>query len=294
MIFLELARNVCQPQLSEVWRSFSDREEAIVSECASRGWSCLNGADYEKINKLGKNILKEMSEIIWNSLVDSYDASEKKPSREELQKFFENEINQNAHSIAETIVDRIEQQNVNIRLPDIGSQKEYARKEIEAEREHLICLLSGQLNVFLGKLKPHQIKLSKYDVFISYSKKDNDVASEIRDSLSGRQIKCFMAEKDIASGMVWEEEILNALKESPIGIILLTPNSFNSNWVMCEAGAFWALGKSLVAPYMFVDIDKLPEPIKKYQCKPIQTIEARKILCDEIFNLCQTDVRSEN
>ncbi len=70
--------------------------------------------------------------------------------------------------------------------------------------------------------------------------------------------------------------------------------SIKSNRVMCETGAFWALDKPLVAPYMFVDIDKLPEPIKKYQCKPIQTIEARKILCNEIFNLCKTDIGSEN
>ncbi|MGR3218864.1 MAG: toll/interleukin-1 receptor domain-containing protein [Candidatus Anammoxibacter sp.] len=143
-----------------------------------------------------------------------------------------------------------------------------------------------------NKFKP--FKHPHYDVFISYSNKDNRVAAEIRDSLGGMQIKCFMAEKDIPSGIVWEKKILNALKESSIGVILLTPNSVESNWVMCETGAFWALDKPLITPYMYVDIEKLPEPIKKYQCKQIITMEDRKILCDEIFSLCKIDVGAGN
>ena len=147
--FSDLARSVCQPQLSEIWRSFSERQNAIVEGCASRGWHWLNGPDYAKIDKLGRSVLKEMSETIWRSLIEAYDASEIKPNEKELRRFIEDEIRQNAHSISETI---IEQQNVNIQLPGIEGQKEETRSEIGAERDRLIYLLSGRLNVFVGKL----------------------------------------------------------------------------------------------------------------------------------------------
>lgn len=154
MEFSDLARSVCQPQLSEIWRSFSERENAIVEDCASRGWHCLNGPDYANINKLGRSVLKEMSETIWGSLTEAYYASERKPDEKELRRFIEDEIRRNARSISETIVARIKQQNIDI--PDFEGQKGYARSEIKAERDHLIYLLSGRLNVFFGKLRQAQ------------------------------------------------------------------------------------------------------------------------------------------
>ena len=125
-----------------------------------------------------------------------------------------------------------------------------------------------------------------YDVFMSYAEEDKDVASEIRGCLSDRGISCFMAGKDIYGGMIWEENILGALKKAKTAVILLTPNSMKSRWVMCEAGALWALGKPMVPAIMHIEIGEMPEPIKKYQAIRIESTEGRQKLYDEVTQLC--------
>ncbi len=124
----------------------------------------------------------------------------------------------------------------------------------------------------------------KYDVFICYVRADNEIAIEIRQSLSSKGIKCFMAEMDI-SIETWEDKILAVLKEVKIGVVLLTPQSVNSRWVMCEAGALWALGKLIVPAVMYVRINEMPGPINRYQAIGIEAIKGRRQLVDEIGRL---------
>jgi hypothetical protein len=55
---------------------------------------------------------------------------------------------------------------------------------------------------------------------------------------------------------------------------------------MCEAGALWALGKPMVPAIMYVEIDDMPEPIKKYQATRIETADGLRKLYDEVTYLC--------
>ena len=63
-----------------------------------------------------------------------------------------------------------------------------------------------------------------YDVFISYSSKDQKVAEGIRAYLEQRHIRCFVAFRDIPKGKVWASAIVEALEVSRMMIVVFSKN----------------------------------------------------------------------
>lgn len=71
-------------------------------------------------------------------------------------------------------------------------------------------------------------------VFISFSSKDEKLATEIHDFLESRGISCWISSKDIPTGSVWAEAIMNAMRNSSIFLLVLTENSNESSHVFRE------------------------------------------------------------
>lgn len=128
---------------------------------------------------------------------------------------------------------------------------------------------------------------ARYDVFISYSSEDQKVANEIMKMLTTEGLRCFLASKSIGTGTLWKNEIRNALHESRVVVILLTPNSISSAWVLVEAGAFWALSKPIVPAMQFVNINDLPQIISDHQARDIVSTEDRADFVKEVKRLCR-------
>ena len=126
----------------------------------------------------------------------------------------------------------------------------------------------------------------RFDVFVSYSVRDSKLALEIAEAFSEKGLVCFLSEKDIRAGKIWREEIRDALWSSRVVVVLLTPDSVKSKWVMCEAGAFWVLKKPLIPAYVYVEIDELPELISEHQCRHIEASSDRAAFINEVFELC--------
>jgi len=84
----------------------------------------------------------------------------------------------------------------------------------------------------------------------------------------------------IDPGRVWSEEIRLALQSSEAALIILTPNSLKSAWVMAEAGALWVLDIPFVPALMFVERRLLPELISRRQDRDITT-SASRVTCAE-------------
>ena len=66
----------------------------------------------------------------------------------------------------------------------------------------------------------------KYDVFISYSSKDQKVAEGICGYLEKNGIRCFIAYRDILKGVVWAKTIAEAIDDSYMMVPILS-DSFN-------------------------------------------------------------------
>lgn len=110
-----------------------------------------------------------------------------------------------------------------------------------------------------------------FDIFLSYSSQDSNIAKELQAKLQAASLTCFMAEKDIKVSQKWETQIVDALRTADQILILITPRSVSSKWVMLESGAAWVLKKKLVPVLMFCKPDELPEPIKNFQARYIET-----------------------
>lgn len=121
-----------------------------------------------------------------------------------------------------------------------------------------------------------------YDLFLSYASGDSETATELKCALERRELNCFMAEKDIGVAEEWQDSIRTALLMARYVLILLTPNSINRPWIFVETGAAWALGKPLIPALSYVTAASLPDPIRRYQARPVQTTEQRRALVNEL------------
>jgi hypothetical protein len=111
----------------------------------------------------------------------------------------------------------------------------------------------------------------RYDVFLSYSQRDDTIARELAAKFKEAGLRCFLAEKDIEAGEQFEAKIREAIRSSDRLVVLITPRARNSWWVKFEVGAAWALEKELIAALMFVKASNLIEPIRKYQARRVET-----------------------
>jgi len=127
------------------------------------------------------------------------------------------------------------------------------------------------------------------DVFLSYSTKDKKLASQLRDALKARKVSCFMAGKDIRVAAPWEPRIKRAIIGSRLVLLLITPNSKASRWVLAEAGAAWGLSKLIVPAFYKVQYAELPELITKHQGLKIVAVKNRRELVSEIRRLLSGD-----
>jgi hypothetical protein len=123
---------------------------------------------------------------------------------------------------------------------------------------------------------------SQYDIFISYSHNDSQLAKSLYSKFKATGLRCFLAEKDIAAAECWESKIRDALRASQRILLLITPNSKDSHWVVAEAGAAWALGKPLIPTLAYVSNGELIAPIASHQARSIHTPEEIESLVKEL------------
>lgn len=110
-----------------------------------------------------------------------------------------------------------------------------------------ITLVSNTLRKLQNSMsednRQHEIN---YDIFLSYASADESRAEQIREALERNGLRCFMSSKQLTGGDIWGDIIRNALRMSREVCILFTPRSANSEWVLTEWGAAWALEKRIV------------------------------------------------
>lgn len=120
------------------------------------------------------------------------------------------------------------------------------------------------------------------DVFISYASENEGLAVEFDQMLTAEGMRCFLSKKSIKASDVWRDEIRQALHNSAVVLVLLTPNSIESDWVLIESGAFWAFGKPIFPALLGVNVAAMPDPISQHQGRSIETAADRPALVKEI------------
>jgi len=110
-------------------------------------------------------------------------------------------------------------------------------------------------------------------IFISHSTKDKWAARRIAEDLHKIGATTFLDEKDISSGQSLDESIKEHLKDSNDFLILLSPSSLKSEWVLLELGGAIALEKKIVPILLYVGANEVPQIITLKLARDINEID---------------------
>lgn len=88
-----------------------------------------------------------------------------------------------------------------------------------------------------------------HDAFISYSSKDKDKAYELCNLLEGKNIKCWIAPRDILGGDSYAGNIISAIDNTHVLVLLFSSNSNASEDVLREV-AHASRNKIRIIPYI--------------------------------------------
>lgn len=99
---------------------------------------------------------------------------------------------------------------------------------------------------------------NKYDVFISYSRKDTIIADKICNALDKVGITYFIDRQGINGGMEFPEILANAILDAKLFLYLASENSYTSKFTNSEITfAFNEKQKNSILPYI-IDGSKMP------------------------------------
>lgn len=101
----------------------------------------------------------------------------------------------------------------------------------------------------------------KYDVFISYSRKDTKIANRICEAFDQANITYFIDRQGITGGMEFPAVLAQAIRESKVFLFLASKNSYKSKFTQSEIiYAFNKKEKQDIIPYI-IDGSELPEEL---------------------------------
>jgi NTP pyrophosphatase (non-canonical NTP hydrolase) len=111
-------------------------------------------------------------------------------------------------------------------------------------------------------------------VFISWSgKRSQQLAIALSEWIKNvlDYVEPWVSDKDIAAGDRWAQEVAKELEASSFGIVCVTPENLESQWVSFEAGALAkSMQDSKVIPLLFdLDIRDLTGPLSQFQAKKV-------------------------
>lgn len=118
--------------------------------------------------------------------------------------------------------------------------------------------------------------------FLSYSFKDRERARELVNLLSNRSDVHFFDSTMISAGEDWPSWLKEELLKSDIFLVLLSPNSLASEFVMQELDAAWASDKPIVAALMDT-ATRYKLPVQSAQVLELQELEKPEVI-DQIID----------
>jgi TIR domain len=131
----------------------------------------------------------------------------------------------------------------------------------------------------MNKVKEEKHK-PNFRVFVSYAKEDSVYADELLSYLSTQPKLDVFTTNKISAGEKWRSKIKNALNASDIFLVILSPASVKSSWVLFELGLAWGLDMPIipVATHPGV-ISKVPVELNN-----VQVIDLEKLKNPEAIN----------
>jgi|694.fasta_scaffold22256_5 hypothetical protein len=124
-----------------------------------------------------------------------------------------------------------------------------------------------------------------FDVFISHSSSDSKLAFAICHYLEEKEIRCWIAPRDVQGGMEYAESIINGIRNCKIMIVVFTENANNSIFVKNEVERAFNY-KLTIMPFK-VD-EAIPSATLELFLSSVHWLDAVKGNSEDYFDiLCQ-------
>lgn len=116
-------------------------------------------------------------------------------------------------------------------------------------------------------------------IFLSYATADQLYGHKLRSLLSQHpHVRIFTTDM-LSAGEDWQSKLKDELSKCDIFLVLLSPNSVNSKWVLHELGAAWAIDKPIISIVTHPEIfSKIPVPLSQIQFVEIEDLEKPEII----------------
>jgi hypothetical protein len=115
--------------------------------------------------------------------------------------------------------------------------------------------------------------LTAQRVFISHSREDTELVRDIARRLRGAGFETFEDFEEFDSGAEFKKHLRERLSQANVFLILLTPRSLRSSWIMTELGMAEALGRQVVPVTVGLRPQDLPAPLQTYQTVPFDRLD---------------------
>lgn len=113
--------------------------------------------------------------------------------------------------------------------------------------------------------------MSKETIFLSHSSYDEKLLKKLREFIlkkTGNTIEVFMSSdgQSIPLGRNWVHKVEEALNDSKLMIVFVSPHSLNSHWIYFEAGFSYCKGIRVVpVGVLGIDLEQIPPPLSLLQ-----------------------------
>lgn len=118
------------------------------------------------------------------------------------------------------------------------------------------------------------MKKSPLRVFLSYTATDAAPARRVHAILSKQPNIEIFSTNSLSAGENWIPKLRKALSEADLFIVLLSPNAFESKWVLYELGAAWGLNKPIIPVVTQLEMSsKVPLVLRDVPLLSIEDLE---------------------
>ena len=110
-----------------------------------------------------------------------------------------------------------------------------------------------------------------HDVFISYSSNDQQAALAVLHGLESAGIRCWMAPRDIRSGAIWAQAIMDGIAGSRVLVVVFSTSANRSSHVLAEVDAAVRKG-AVIVPFRIENV--MPEGAMEYHLRARHWLDA--------------------
>lgn len=125
----------------------------------------------------------------------------------------------------------------------------------------------------------------RYDVFLSYSRRNLNEARYVVRALRGEGLRVWMDERSIQPGSTWEDELNRGLRCSRCMVLCVSEDALRSRWVKNEYRYFLNKNKPLFP--LVLDARRIPDFPAELAAKQYVVMDDLDRLLDAVWDVCR-------